>query len=94
MSLKFKKTFQIMMRTSKRWNLVLNYANISMKYNETVVKGVFGSRRNNELPNTLNMVTYIFCYNDVYKRNITIPTSGDGSGGSMKGELWWLPDLW
>ena len=83
-----------MIRTSKRWNLVLNSANMSMKSNETVVKGVFGSRRNNELPNTLNMVTYIFCYNDVYKRNITILTSGDGSRGSMTGELWWLPDLW
>ena len=83
-----------MIRTSKRWNLVLNSANMSMKSNETVVKGVFGSRRNNELPKTINMVTYIFCYNDVYKRNITILTSGDGCGGSMTGELWWLPDLW
>ena len=73
-----------MIRTSKRWNLVLNSANMSMKSNETVVKGVFGSRRNNELPNTLNMVTYIFCYNDVYKRNITILTSGDESCGGYR----------
>ena len=34
------------MNIYKRWNVVLNYANNSMKSNETVPKGVFGSMRN------------------------------------------------
>lgn len=48
MSIQNKKTVQVR-NIYKRWNVVLNYANNSMKSNETVPKGVFGSRRDNQL---------------------------------------------